>query len=574
MDVDDAISRLGRYSKWQLLKYNLLSFGFNLSGSWQMVVIIFAGMEPSHHCKVPDNSTINETIPMETDDDGVSSLSKCSMYFNGTNETTSCSNGWEYSMEYGPTIITEWDLVCERNYYSELSQSVFSGGVMVGAVLFTWLADTFGRKPIHLFCQYVMVVLGVIIAFSPDITTFIVLRFFIGALREGSGLVAIVMCCELFPASQRSIAGTALQLHWSLCWMLLALVAYFVRTWRYLLLITGLSCSFTIFYIWFVDESIPWLVANGKLEKAERIIQSAAKFNKIQYPKYVFTKSDATYKEKNNENGIKKLICYSKNDSKTVDKSSVKSYTILDILKSKTLIFNTLIMCFLWFVNILVYYGLSLQTGYLAGNLYLNFFLSGLVEVPAYLAVTFSLNRYGRRWPVCIFHIMAGLFLIATILIPKKSASGTDLSALVTTFSMIGKFAITASFAAVVLFSPEIYPTNLRNFGFGMGSFVGRIAGIIAPFSAYMAKTVPWVPATVFGVLSIVVGLMTLLLPETLGRPLPQTIEEVETWTRTLSPEEVLRWKETQERQRNIHHVESFVANGDLAMELSTPLKT
>jgi len=33
-----------------------------------------------------------------------------------------------------------------------------------------------------------------------------------------------------------------------------------------------------------------------------------------------------------------------------------------------------------------------------------------------------------------------------------------------------------------------------------------------------------------FGGLSTAAGLLTLLLPETLGRPLPQTIEDIEQW--------------------------------------------
>ena len=44
-------------------------------------------------------------------------------------------------------------------------------------------------------------------------------------------------------------------------------------------------------------------------------------------------------------------------------------------------------------------------------------------------------------------------------------------------------------------------------------------------------------PGVVFAVVSITTGLMALLLPETLNRPLPDTIEEIESWTRALPPE-------------------------------------
>ena len=80
----------------------------------------------------------------------------------------------------------QWDLVCDKNYLVETSQSVFAFGVMVGAVMFTSLADKIGRKPVHLGCQYGMIVVGLAIAFAPEYVTFVVLRFVLGALREVS----------------------------------------------------------------------------------------------------------------------------------------------------------------------------------------------------------------------------------------------------------------------------------------------------------------------------------------------------------------------------------------------------
>jgi len=41
----------------------------------------------------------------------------------------------------------------------------------------------------------------------------------------------------------------------------------------------------------------------------------------------------------------------------------------------------------------LVYYGLSLSAGELAGNRYVNIFLSGLVEMPAYVVFFFMLQK-------------------------------------------------------------------------------------------------------------------------------------------------------------------------------------
>ena len=60
----------------------------------------------------------------------------------------------------------------------------------------------------------------------------------------------------------------------------------------------------------------------------------------------------------------------------------------------------------------------------------------------------------------------------------------------------------------------------------------------------------PWIPGLVFTIVSIVTGLMALLLPETLDRPLPETIEEIETWQRTITPEEKEAIRKTQEAYR------------------------
>ena len=61
---------------------------------------------------------------------------------------------------------------------------------------------------------------------------------------------------------------------------------------------------------------------------------------------------------------------------------------------------------------------------------------------------------------------------------------------------------------------------------------------------------IPWLPNTVFGVMAIIGAILCFFLPETLGRPLPQTIHEVEQWSRTLTPEEKRKFKESKEADK------------------------
>jgi len=67
-----------------------------------------------------------------------------------------------------------------------------------------------------------------------------------------------------------------------------------------------------------------------------------------------------------------------------------------------------------------------------------------------------------------------------------------------------------------------------------MGSFAGRFGGILYPYINYLSKTDAGghvgrqLPLVIFGVLSIVGGLLALPLPQTRHRPLPKTVDDVE----------------------------------------------
>ena len=65
-----------------------------------------------------------------------------------------------------------------------LTQAMFMAGYMFGAVCFTSLSDKFGRKPVFLFSNWAMVVIGVITAFLPDYTAFVFFRFLAGTLTQ------------------------------------------------------------------------------------------------------------------------------------------------------------------------------------------------------------------------------------------------------------------------------------------------------------------------------------------------------------------------------------------------------
>lgn len=66
---------------------------------------------------------------------------------------------------------------------------------------------------------------------------------------------------------------------------------------------------------------------------------------------------------------------------------------------------KTLLITLNWFANETVYLGLSYYGPSLGNNQHLSFFLSSLVEIPSYLCCWFIMDKWGRRWPMCLLMI-------------------------------------------------------------------------------------------------------------------------------------------------------------------------
>ena len=68
--------------------------------------------------------------------------------------------------------------------------------------------------------------------------------------------------------------------------------------------------------------------------------------------------------------------------SETPDSQSTESF--FSIFRSKRLTLRAVNQFYAWFVVAMSFYGLSLNSHSLAGDPYLNFFLTALVEIPGY----------------------------------------------------------------------------------------------------------------------------------------------------------------------------------------------
>ena len=69
---------------------------------------------------------------------------------------------------------------------------------------------------------------------------------------------------------------------------------------------------------------------------------------------------------------------------------------------------------------------------------------------------------------------------------------------------------------------------SLSQNGMGWVSMMARIGAMVAPMVLLTRDYIPWLPGLIYGGAPILSGLAAIFLPETLGSPLPDTIQDVE----------------------------------------------
>ena len=297
---------------------------------------------------------------------------------------------------------------------------------------------------------------------------------------------------------RKTFCGIGFEFPWALAYSLLPAIGYAERNWRNLQLIISVPPTILIFVYYFMPESPRWLISQGRVEEAKAILQKAAKTNGKDWP----AESCNLQLDEGKEN----------------DDESTPS--ILDLFRTPNLLKNTLIQYFNWFTASFVYYALTFNSGTLfPGNIYINTLISGLIEFPAYGLCIALLYFLGRRSPLAFMYFLLGGSLLLSLAMP------TDQSVLV--MATIGKFGAVCAFAIIYVQAAEIFPTVVRNTGIGTSSSMARVGSVLAPIiGREVAKINRDLVIVIFAVVALISGTLTLFLPETNGKQLPDTIKE------------------------------------------------
>jgi len=539
-DFDVILSDIGGLKKYQLFLVSLV-YWITLPAGMNQVASVFLAATPEYRCNLnplddPAYFDLTEKqlqqmlIPMDSHNESdfcrryAYNLSECVSPDPSTCihpspapigfPTKKCDQGYYYdTKDYTSTVTTEFNLVCDDTIIGTSVTAVYFAGILFSSLFGGRLVDYFGRTPVMLVSTIGLSAFGVGCAYSPNLIGFTLLRFCIALFLQAGFIAAFVYNVEIVGKRWRTPVGIFTQLFFAIGYMILSGLAYKWRDWRELQFVISLvPLPFLIFYF-FIPESPRWLFNQRKNLKAINISKKIAEKNGTEIKEDTWIKSI--------ESG-KKLL----------ETNVEENASILELFKRPKMKLVTFNMMFNWFVNSLVYYGLSLNAGALAGTDFLNNTLNGLVEVGAYFVIVLTMDKLGRKVLLsgCLF--IGGMGCIISLIFNSLADGRNAFVTAGTVFALVGKMAVSGSFAIIYNYTAELYPTSVRSTAVGLGSTTARIGSIITPYTLQLQDTIPWLTSVIFGSLALIASAFSLYFPETSGKQLPNTLEETEAFFR------------------------------------------
>nr|XP_023686484.1 solute carrier family 22 member 5-like isoform X1 [Paramormyrops kingsleyae] len=510
-NYEETTSFLGEWGRFQKCIFFLLSLTFIPQG-YMSLSMVFLAATPQHHCVVVSSTNgenISDYIPHEGTI-GDRALSRCRRYKHlnrsaagWANETEGCLDGWRFSADtYKSTIVTEWSLVCEDSWKAPFTTSLSFFGVVAGSLISGPISDRFGRKLVFFVSLVLQNTFALLQALSSSWEWYCTFYFFVGMAYTSSYMSAFILGSELLGKSTRVLfSSLGICICYALGYTCLPIFAYLIRDWRMLQMALSVPGFLCVPLWWLIPESPRWLLSHGHVEEATAIIQAIAKKNGVSAPEVIFKMDDCSQPLRKTE--------------------PQRVYTIVDLVRTANIRNITILNTIVWIVTSMTYYGLSLNTPNMGGDPYLNCFISAVTEIVAYVATWLFMRYTARRFTLIFLFLLSGVTLLVIKFVPD------ELDAVVLVLAMLGKGGITAAYCFIYIYSMEMFPTVLRSTGVGVISTAGHTASILSPYIAYIGDYNMVAPYLLMGGVTVLVGFLSLLLPETKDKELPELISQV-----------------------------------------------
>ncbi|KAI8432133.1 hypothetical protein MSG28_004620 [Choristoneura fumiferana] len=178
--------------------------------------------------------------------------------------------------------------------------------------------------------------------------------------------------------------------------VLFPLIYWLISYWRTFLRVLYASGLLFILAFFFLDESPRWHLTKGHIEAAVKILNKAAKINKVEIEESL------------------EMLTYEKDDSSNF------TTAITDTFKSRALLKSCLACMVWWIVAVFANYGLSINSVSLNGDKYVNYALSAAVQVPSFVITTCLMDKFNRKVVLMWSFVACGVLCVSQPFIPNN----------------------------------------------------------------------------------------------------------------------------------------------------------
>ncbi|MCL6631832.1 MAG: MFS transporter [Alicyclobacillus herbarius] len=395
-----------------------------------------------------------------------------------------------------PAIEKAWNL--KISSIGTVTSATFLG-MFLGASVIGYVSDRIGRKKSLISTVLIYSVFSLLNAFAMNMTTLFITRFVTGFGLSAMTVVGITYISEVFPAKKR---GTYQGLIMTIGLCGIPITAYVAR-----FLIPTAPWAWRLVYVWgslgFIcailatrmKESPRWLENRGRLDEANQVMSAI--------------EAEVSRDKGSLPNPVEEI------------KPVVSKQGYAELFSGRYL-GRTIVLLIVWILQTLGFYGFMswVPTLLVAHGFSLVHSLAwssamSIGAVPgAFIAYLIS-DRIDRKWLVVFFGVLiavCGLLYGLTFNTTMIVVFGFLVAMFIQTFAPL-----------LYAYTPELYPTEVRNSGSGLVYGVGRLANVFGPmivvffFNSYGYKSVFVYIAATWIILAVVTAVFG---PRTRGRAL------------------------------------------------------
>ncbi|XP_071409428.1 solute carrier family 22 member 23 isoform X2 [Pithys albifrons albifrons] len=436
---------------------------------------------------------------------------------------------WHYSIRAGlvQNVVSKWDLVCDSAWKVHIAKFSLLVGLIFGHLITGCIADWVGRRPVLLFSVVFILIFGLTVALSVNVTMFSTLRFFEGFCLAGIVLSLYALRIELCPPGHRFMITMVASFIEMAGQFLMPGLAALCRDWQVLQAV--IICPFLLMPLyWLVfPESLRWLMATQQFEASKELILQFTHKNRM-----------------NTESDIKGVM---PELEKEITRRP-KKVCIVKVVGTRNLWKNIVVLC----VNSLTGYGIhhcfaKSMMGHeakmaITHNFYADYYTMAGIALASCLAMCPVVGFLGRRGGLLLFMILTALASLLQLgllnligkysQLPDSGMSDSVKDKFSVAFSIVGMFSSHAVGSLSVFFCAEITPTVIRGGGLGLVLASAGFGRLTAPIMELHNQKGYFLHHVIFACCTLICIICILLLPESKNQNLPENIPDGEHYTR------------------------------------------